>query len=187
MAQDTEQQPKKKRRGFEPRPGHVVQAFVFALDPGVAAERKLRSHCGAARTAYNWAVSSVLASWDQRKAEETYDIGETERTPWRSWSLPSLRRAFNAAKRDDPRFCDWWEANSKEAYSTGLANASAAFDAYAKSKRGERRGPRVGRPPHPQPPPPGARAQAPPPRLAAGVPASRTGPAHRAETVEPVA
>jgi putative transposase len=146
LAQDTEQQPKKKRRGFEPRPGHVVQAFVFALDPGTAAERKLRSHCGAARAAYNWAVSHVLASWDQRKAEASYDIGEDERTPWRSWSLPSLRKAFNAAKRDDPRFSDWWEANSKEAYNTGLANASAAFDAYAKSRRGERQGPRIGVP-----------------------------------------
>ncbi|MBW5487166.1 IS607 family element RNA-guided endonuclease TnpB, partial [Streptomyces bambusae] len=36
--------------------------------------------------------------------------------------------------------------NSKEAYSTGLANASAAFDNYAKSKNGRRKGARMGAP-----------------------------------------
>ncbi|WP_217571463.1 transposase [Streptomyces sp. GbtcB7] len=36
--------------------------------------------------------------------------------------------------------------NSKEAYDTGLANAAAAFDDYAKSRRGERKGTRMGRP-----------------------------------------
>lgn len=146
----TEQHPKRKKkpkkRGFEPRPGHVVQAFKFALDPGAAAEQKLRSHCGGARVAYNWAISHVLASWDQRKAEASYDIPEAERTEWRPWSLPSLRRSFNATKREDPRFADWWSENSKESYNTGFANASAAFDNYAKSKRGDRQGPKMGMP-----------------------------------------
>ncbi|MER5603617.1 transposase [Streptomyces sp. NPDC002265] len=40
----------------------------------------------------------------------------------------------------------WWEENSKEAYSTGLANASAALDNYAKSENGRRRGKRMGVP-----------------------------------------
>ncbi|NED86703.1 IS200/IS605 family element transposase accessory protein TnpB [Streptomyces sp. SID11233] len=60
--------------------------------------------------------------------------------------MPSLRKSFNEAKRTDPRFVGWWEENSKEAYNTGLANASAAFDNYAKSKNGRRRGARVGVP-----------------------------------------
>lgn len=136
----------RKKRGFTPDPGRVVQAYRFALDPGAETEARLRSHCGAARAAYNRAVSHVLASWDQRRAEESYGIAEEDRTPWRSWSLPSLRRAFNAAKRDDPRFCDWWADNSKEAYNTGFAAAAAAFDNHAESKRGERKGPRMGRP-----------------------------------------
>ncbi len=136
----------KKKRGFTPKPGHVVQAYRFALDPGAETEARLRSHCGAARTAYNWAIARVLACWDQRRAEESYNIGEADRTPWRSWSLPSLRRAFNTAKRDDPRFAGWWADNSKEAYNTGFAAAAAAFDNYARSKRGERAGARMGRP-----------------------------------------
>lgn len=131
---------------FRPQPGFVVQAYRFALDPSAAQEASLRSHCGAVRAAYNWAVGWVTASWWQRKAEESYGISEAETTEWRSWSLPALRKAFNTAKHNHPRFADWWEENSKEAYSTGLANASAAFDNYAKSKQGKRRGRAVGMP-----------------------------------------
>ncbi|GAB3737176.1 hypothetical protein GCM10027590_49820 [Nocardiopsis nanhaiensis] len=146
-----EQQPEgkkkpKKKRGFQPRPGHAVQAFTFALDPGSETEQRLRSHCGGARTDFNWARNHVLATWDQRAAEASYGVAESERTPWRSWSLPSLRRAFNAAKRQDPRFASWWADNSKEAYNTGLAGAAAGFDAYAAAKRGDRKGPKVGVP-----------------------------------------
>ncbi|WP_405823228.1 IS607 family element RNA-guided endonuclease TnpB [Streptomyces sp. NBC_01390] len=133
-------------RKFQPQPGFVVQAFRFALDPNAAQEAALRSHCGAARAAYNWAVAWVEASWWQRKAEESYGIAEEQLTRWRPWSLPALRKAFNEGKHTDPRFSAWWEDNSKEAYSTGLANAAAAFDNYAKSKRGQRKGKRVGMP-----------------------------------------
>ncbi|MER5472566.1 IS607 family element RNA-guided endonuclease TnpB [Streptomyces sp. NPDC002685] len=131
---------------FQPQPGFVVQALRFALDPGAAQETALRSHCGAARAAYNWAVGWVSASWWQRRAEESYGVPADELTEWRPWSLPALRKAFNEAKKTDPRFARWWEENSKEAYSTGLANAAAAFDNYAKSKQGKRRGKQVGMP-----------------------------------------
>ncbi|RAG81018.1 transposase [Streptacidiphilus pinicola] len=133
-------------RKFEPQPGFVVQAFRFALDPNATQEAALTSHCGAARAAYNWAVGWVSASWWQRKAEESYGIVEGDLTPWRPWSLPALRKEFNQVKKVDPRFAGWWEENSKEAYSTGLANAAAAFDNYSKSKRGTRKGKRVAMP-----------------------------------------
>ncbi|MBP0456003.1 IS607 family element RNA-guided endonuclease TnpB [Streptomyces montanisoli] len=133
-------------RKFKPQPGFVVQAYRYALDPNARQEAALGSHCGAARAAYNWAVGWVEASWWQRRAEETYGTPEKELTAWRPWSLPTLRKRFNEAKHTDPRFAAWWEENSKEAYNTGLANASAAFDNYAKSKNGKRRGKRVGPP-----------------------------------------
>ncbi|MFE2733852.1 IS607 family element RNA-guided endonuclease TnpB [Streptomyces sp. NPDC059349] len=131
---------------FRPQPGFVVKAYRFALDPNAAQQVAMRSHCGAARAAYNWAVGWVSASWWQRKAEETYGVPEAGLTQWRPWSLPSLRKAFNAAKHTDPRFAHWWAENSKEAYSTGLANASAAFDNYSKSKQGKRHGQKMGAP-----------------------------------------
>lgn len=95
---DREEKAKKKRPKFQAQPGFVVQAYKFALDPNAAQEYALRSHCGAARAAYNWAVGWVEASWWQRKAEATYGIGEAGLTEWRPWSLPSLRKAFNEAK-----------------------------------------------------------------------------------------
>ncbi|WP_406395477.1 IS607 family element RNA-guided endonuclease TnpB [Streptomyces sp. NBC_00887] len=131
---------------FTPQQGFAVSAYRLALDPNATVVGRLHSHAGAARAAYNWAVAHVTAVWWQRKAEQSYGISEDELTPWRSWSLPSLRKAFNEGKRTDPRFAGWWEENSKEAYSTGLANASAAFDNYAKSKSGKRKGARVGVP-----------------------------------------
>ncbi|MFE4672859.1 IS607 family element RNA-guided endonuclease TnpB [Streptomyces sp. NPDC056723] len=131
---------------FRPQSGFVVQAYRFALDPNAAQERALHSHCGAARAAYNWAVAWIEASWWQRKAESTYGIPQEQLTQWRPWSLPALRKAFNAAKHTDPRFAHWWTENSKEAYSTGLANASAAFDNYSKSKQGKRHGQKMGAP-----------------------------------------
>lgn len=131
---------------FIPRPGFTVLAHRLALDPNTTTTSRLHSHAGAARAAYNWAVAHVTATWWQRKAEASYNIPDDQLTPWRPWSLPSLRKAFNENKRIDPRFAGWWEENSKEAYNTGLANASAAFDNYAKSKSGTRKGARVGIP-----------------------------------------
>lgn len=131
---------------FKPRLGFTVFAHKLALDPNATAEGRLHSHAGAARAAYNWAVAYVTAVWWQRRAEQSYGICEDELTPWRSWSLPTLRKAFNEDKRTNPRFADWWEENSKEAYNTGLANASAAFDNYTKSKSGRRKGPKIGTP-----------------------------------------
>ncbi|MFD7293978.1 IS607 family element RNA-guided endonuclease TnpB [Streptomyces sp. NPDC059897] len=133
-------------RKFESQPGFTVLAHKLALDPNTQATNRLHSHAGAARAAYNWAVAHVTAVWWQRKAEQSYGITGDRLTPWRSWSLPALRKAFNAAKRTDERFADWWQENSKEAYNTGLAHASAAFDNYAKSKSGRRKGARMGVP-----------------------------------------
>jgi putative transposase len=88
-------------------------------------------------------VRYVLASWAQRQAEESYGMAEADRTPWRDWSLPSLRRQWNQVKRE---VAPWWPENSKEAYSSGLACAAQAFDSYAAHRRGQRMGARVGCP-----------------------------------------
>ncbi|MCX4908583.1 IS607 family element RNA-guided endonuclease TnpB [Streptomyces sp. NBC_00878] len=131
---------------FQQRPGFQLVAHKLALDPGAEASRRLMSHTGASRAAYNWAVGWVTAAWWQRKAEQSYGIGEDELTPWRDFSLYALRKAFNEKKKTDPRFASWWEENSKEAYNTGLAGASAAFNNYAKSKSGKRKGRTMGIP-----------------------------------------
>ncbi|MFE5141911.1 IS607 family element RNA-guided endonuclease TnpB [Streptomyces fagopyri] len=137
---------KKRRPKFEVREGCVLAAYKFALDPNATQVPLLHSHGGGARAAFNWAVARVKANWAQREAEATYGLSEEELTPWQSWSLPALRKAFNSVKHDDSRFAGWWDQNSKESYSTGLANAAAAFGNWHASRIGARAGARVGFP-----------------------------------------
>ncbi|RKS08761.1 putative transposase [Nocardiopsis sp. Huas11] len=137
-----EKKPKKKR-GFEPRPGRVVQAYTFALDPNAGTEARLRSHCGAARVAFNWNLACIKANLVQRDAERSYGIAEQELTPALDWSAYSLRKAWNAAKEE---VAPWWGECSKEAFATGCANLATALANWKASKSGVRKGPRVGFP-----------------------------------------
>jgi putative transposase len=102
----------------------MIRPYVFVLDPTPGQIEEMRSHCGAARVAYNWCLAQVRANWDQRRAEESYGIPECERTPWIETSAYSLRKAWNAAK---DQVAPWWRENSKEAYATGCANLSVAL------------------------------------------------------------
>ncbi len=70
-------------------------------------------------------------------AERSYGVAEEYLTPAVSWSAYSLRRAWNAAKDD---VAPWWAENSKEAYSSGLANLASALSNWAASKSGKRAG-----------------------------------------------
>jgi putative transposase len=127
----------------------VTQAYRFALDPAPAQARKLASHAGAARFAYNWGLALVKARLDQRERirvaayEELLCDAEAEslaRSVEVPWSLPALRREWNQSKA---QVAPWWAANSKEAASSGLANLASAFEAFWNSKNGVREGPPV--------------------------------------------
>jgi putative transposase len=128
---------------FEVPDGWVVQAYRFALDPGPAQERGLWSHAGAARFARNHMLGLVKATLDQRAAERSYGISEDGLTPGLGWSLPALRRAWNARK---DVVAPWWAENSKEAYNTGLDSLARALEAWSKSRKGQRAGARAGFP-----------------------------------------
>ncbi len=114
----------------------VLQAYQFALDPTEAQVDALRSHCGAARFAYNWGLARVQAVLEQRSAERSYDVAENELTPAVNWSAYSPRKAFNAAKDE---VAPWWRENSKEAYASGLANLADALGNWHRSRPGPRR------------------------------------------------
>jgi putative transposase len=121
----------------------VLQAYQFALDPTPAQDTALRSHCGGQRFAFNWGLSQVKANLNQRAAEKSYDIPDSELTPSVSWSAYSLRKDWNQAKNE---VAPWWAENSKEAYSSGLANLAAALKNWANSRTGKRSGRKLGFP-----------------------------------------
>jgi putative transposase len=123
----------------------TLQAYRFALDPTPAQERALRSHCGAARFAFNWGLRRVRANIGQREAEKSYGVAGDDLTPALSWSLYSLRKDWNAAKAD---VAPWWAENSKEAYSCGLANLAVALQNWKDSRTGKHTGKRAGFPQH---------------------------------------
>ncbi|WP_327100903.1 IS607 family element RNA-guided endonuclease TnpB [Nocardia vinacea] len=118
----------------------VLQAYRFALDPTEAQEQMLRSHCGAQRKAFNWGLALVKANLDQRAAERSYGIADVELTPPVNWSAYGLRKTWNGAKDD---VAPWWRENSKEAYSSGLANLAAALSNWSSSRAGNRTGARM--------------------------------------------
>ncbi|MBQ0894345.1 helix-turn-helix domain-containing protein [Micromonospora sp. U56] len=95
----------------------TIQAYRFALDLTPGQERAVLAHAGAARVAHNWALARVKAVMDQRAAERSYGISDDDLIPAVSWSLPALRKAWNAAKSE---VAPWWAECSKEAFNTGL-------------------------------------------------------------------
>jgi len=109
---------------------NVKQAYRFALEPTPAQERMLRSHAGAARFAWNWGLATC---------QERYAAGG-------KWcSAIDLYKLWNAAKKADPALA-WWSENSKCAYQEGFRDLERALRNFVKSKKGERKGRRLGFP-----------------------------------------
>ena len=113
----------------------MLEAVKVALDPTPMQERLLLSHAGAARFAFNAGLAHV---------KEAIEAGEKP-----EWSFYSLVRWWNSSKDTLAVGADgtpWWAENSKEAANTGLRSLAAALSNWSKSRRGERRGRKVGFP-----------------------------------------
>jgi len=95
----------------------------------------LLSHAGAARFAFNAGLAHVKEALDASEKPE--------------WSYYSLVRWWNSSKDAlavDADGVPWWRENSKEAANTGLRSLAAALSNWSKSRRGARKGRRVGFP-----------------------------------------
>ena len=111
------------------------KAIKVALDPTPTQERQLLSHAGAARFAYNAALAHV---------KDAIDAGEKP-----EWSFYSLRKWWNANKDElavDDDGVAWWSDNSKEAYSYGIESLTKGLSYWSKSRKGTRKGRRIGFP-----------------------------------------
>jgi putative transposase len=115
----------------------TLKSYKYALDPTPRQARLLDGHCGAARKAFNWGLGRVKAVMDQRAAETTYRIPAELLTPAISWSMYSLRKAWNQAKAT---VAPWWAEYSKEAYASGLTQLAAALKNWGESRKGKRAG-----------------------------------------------
>lgn len=132
----------------------VAQAYRFELDPNDKCRSALASHAGAARLAYNWGLGLVDEHLAARRALVVVAIRQgasrDDGEEWADgllgplpWTLAALRRGWNQAKSE---VAPWWAENSKESYSSGLDALARGLDAWSKSRRGARKGGKVGFP-----------------------------------------
>ena len=115
--------------------GVMFEAVKVALDPTTAQERRLLSHAGGARFAYNTMLAHVKGAIAAGEKPE--------------WSFYSLRKRWNADKDTlavDTEGSPWWQENSKEAYSSGIEALAKGLSNWTKSRRGDRKGRKVGFP-----------------------------------------
>lgn len=134
---------------FEIPQGWTAQAYRFALDPTPAQAEALLSHAGGARFAYNVMLAAVKANLDQRTVERSYGFADDDLTPSASWSFQALRNDWNKRKHTVAVRTDgtpWWPENSKEVYANGCYDLSKALSNWGASRKGTRRGPRIGFP-----------------------------------------
>ena len=114
----------------------MLEAVKVALDPTPRQERLLESHAGAARFAYNAGLAHVKAMLERQEKPE--------------WSYYALRRWWNANKDALAVSMEtgkpWWRENSKESYSSGLESLADALRNFSKSRKGRRKGRRMGFP-----------------------------------------
>ena len=117
--------------------GWMVTAAKFEVDwpSDVARSGLVRSHFGARRKAFNWGLARVKADLDAMSTDPSHESVD--------WDLGSLRKAWNQAKDE---VAPWWAANSKEAYSAGLADLAQALSNWSASRNGSRHGRRMGFP-----------------------------------------
>ncbi|SNY04773.1 IS607 family element RNA-guided endonuclease TnpB [Paractinoplanes atraurantiacus] len=120
-----------------------IQAYRFALDLTPSQERSVLAHAGAARKAHNWALARVKAVMDQRTAERSYGVDDELLTPRMGWSLPALRKVWNAEKEV---VAPWWRQVSKEAFNTGLDALARGLKNWSDSRNGKRVGRKCGFP-----------------------------------------
>ncbi|MDT5143251.1 MAG: putative transposase, partial [Mycobacterium sp.] len=117
--------------------GWTVTAAKFEVQWPVDDERRrlIRSHFGARRKAFNWGLGQVKADMDAKTLVPGHESIE--------WTQAALRKVWNHAKH---YVAPWWADNSKEAYSTGLADLETALRNWKASKTGKRKGRRLGFP-----------------------------------------
>lgn len=115
----------------------VKGAYRFALDPTPIQERAFQSHVGASRLTYNYLLGKVKAALNQRYAEKSYGLAESELTPYISTSHYALRKYWNAHKES---VAPWYRENSKEAYSDGAKRLALGLSNFFASRNGKRKG-----------------------------------------------
>ncbi|MET8835104.1 RNA-guided endonuclease TnpB family protein [Micromonospora sp. NPDC004540] len=122
----------------------VKQGFRVELDPTVEQRIRLGLHAGLSRVVENFCLALVKAALDQRRAERSYGVPDQQLTPV-PWSAPALEKAWRAAH---PAQYPWFTKDglSSRVPKEACRARAAALKNWADSRKGARRGRRVGFP-----------------------------------------
>jgi len=122
----------------------VKQGYRVELAPTVAQRQPMGQHAGLSRVVENFCLELVKARLDQRRAEESYGVPKADLTAV-PWSAPSLEAAWRAAHPD--RYPWFGEAGlSSRVPKEACRVRAAGLKNWADSRRGARKGRRVGFP-----------------------------------------
>ncbi|MDA8046763.1 MAG: IS607 family element RNA-guided endonuclease TnpB [Actinomycetota bacterium] len=116
------------------RSGWTVAGVRFEVDWPENPDA-VRSNFGGQRFAHNWALGKVKADLAARRENPDHEGVE--------WSLAALRKEWNRVKDD---VAPWSADNSKEAYSSGIADLVDGLGNWKASRDGARKGRKVGFP-----------------------------------------
>ncbi|MFZ4658370.1 MAG: RNA-guided endonuclease InsQ/TnpB family protein [Caldilineaceae bacterium] len=106
-----------------------MKAFKTELDPNNKQITAMKQHCGAGRWAYNWGLEQIKQAIEAR-------------TKWPS--AIDLHKKLNALKGTDA--LPWAYEVSKCAFQESLRNLETAIKNWRASKKGERKGAKIGFP-----------------------------------------
>ena len=122
----------------------TIQGVKFELDPNEEQAILMGRHCGLSRVVENFCLEIVQKKWSQRKAEESYGITGADLTKV-PWSAPDLEKEWRANHAE--RY-PWFGENkmSSRVPKEACRVRATGFSNYLKSKKGERKGARVGFP-----------------------------------------
>jgi putative transposase len=110
--------------------------YRLALDPNNKQRRRLASHAGGARYAYNLGLEWLIDSLEKRRA------GSDVSTP----NASEMHRRWNRWKKMSQNRASWWSVNSKCVYQEAFRDLEQAFNSFIASRRRKRGGRRVGFP-----------------------------------------
>lgn len=120
------------------------QGFRIELAPDAEQAVLMGRHCGLSRVVENFCLETVRKKWAQRKAEETYGITGEDLTKV-PWSAPALERAWRAVHAERyPWFAEGKMSSRIPKEACGVR--ASGFSNYLTSKKGVRKGARVGFP-----------------------------------------
>lgn len=122
----------------------VKQGFRVELDPTAQQRVRLGRHAGLSRVVENFCLDLIKAALDQRAAERTYGLPDAQLTPV-PWSAPTLEKAWRAAH---PTRYPWFveDGLSSRVPKEACRVRAAGLKNWADSRKGARRGRRVGFP-----------------------------------------